>query len=63
MLLLAAKTLAALRGKDYLGPDEVQAMAPAAWRHRLVLRPEAEIEGQTSDDIIAAILASVAVPR
>lgn len=63
MLLLVSKTLAALRGKDYLGPDEVQAMAPSAWRHRMVLRPEAEIEGQTPDDIIAAVLASVAVPR
>ncbi|MBC7286600.1 MAG: MoxR family ATPase [Armatimonadetes bacterium] len=63
MLLLAAKTLAALRGKDYLGPDEVQAMAPAVWRHRLILRPEAEIEGQTPDDVIAAVIASVPVPR
>ncbi len=63
MLLLASKTLAALRGKDYLGPDEVQAMAAACWRHRLILRPEAEIEGQTPDDIIAAVLASVSVPR
>jgi MoxR-like ATPase len=63
MLLLAAKTLAALRGKDYLGPDEVQAMAPAAWRHRLILRPEAEIEGQTPDDLVRALIASVPVPR
>ncbi len=63
MLLLAAKTLAALRGKDYLGPDEVQAMAAPVWRHRIILRPEAEIEGQTADQIIAALLASVPVPR
>jgi MoxR-like ATPase len=38
-------------------------MAPAAWRHRLVLRPEAEIEGQTPDDIIRMLIASIAVPR
>jgi MoxR-like ATPase len=63
MLLLAAKTLAALRGKDYLGPDEVQAMVPAVWRHRLLLRPEAEIEGQKPDDILASVIASVPVPR
>lgn len=63
MLLLAAKTLAALRGKDYLGPDEVQAMALPAWRHRLILRPEVEIEGQTPDDVIRTIIASVPVPR
>ena len=63
MVLLAAKTLAALRGKDYVGPDEVQAMALPAWRHRLILRPEVEIEGQTPDDVIRTVIASVPVPR
>ena len=63
MLLLAAKTLAALRGKDYLGPDEIQAMAPATWRHRIILRPEAEVEGQRPDDVIASVIAAVPVPR
>lgn len=63
MLLLTAKVLAALRGRDYLIPDDVKEMAPPALRHRMVLRPEADIEGLTPDDIIARILAAVPVPR
>ena len=63
MLLLTAKVLAALRGRDYLIPDDVKHMAPSALRHRMVLRPEADIEGLTPDDIIARVLAAVPVPR
>lgn len=63
MLLLSAKVLAALRGRDYLIPDDVKQMAPPALRHRMVLRPEADIEGLTPDDIIAGVLAAVPVPR
>ncbi len=63
MLLRAAKALAALRGQDYLTPDEVKAIAPVVLRHRLILRPEAEIEGTRADDIIQNILAAVPVPR
>ncbi|MGD9495331.1 MAG: AAA family ATPase [Armatimonadota bacterium] len=63
MLLLASKVLAALRGRGYLIPDDVKQMAPPALRHRMVLRPEADIEGLTPDDIIARVLASVPVPR
>ena len=63
MLLRSAKTLAALRGRDYLTPDEVKAIAPAVLRHRLILRPEADIEGLSSDDIVQNILAAVPVPR
>jgi len=63
MLLLTAKVLAALRGRDYLIPDDVKQMAPPALRHRMVLRPEADIEGLTPDDIIARVLAAVPVPR
>ncbi len=63
MLLEAAKTLAALRGQDYLTPDEIKAIAPAVLRHRLILRPEADIEGLTADDIIQNVLAAIPVPR
>jgi MoxR-like ATPase len=45
MLLLASRVLAALRGRDYLIPDDVKQMAPPTLRHRMVLRPEADIEG------------------
>lgn len=63
MLLEASKVLAALRGRDFLTPDDVKDIAPATLRHRLVLRPEAEIEGLSADDVIASVLAAVAVPR
>jgi MoxR-like ATPase len=62
-LLAAARARAALRGAEWLTPDDVKAMAPAALRHRLVLRPEAELEGATADEFVAELLASVEVPR
>jgi len=63
MLLEASKVLAALRGRDFVTPDDVKAIAPAVLRHRLILRPEADIEGLTADDVIASILTAVSVPR
>ncbi len=63
MLLQTARVLAALRGRSYLIPDDVKEMAAATLRHRMVLRPEADIEGLTPDDIIARALAAVPVPR
>ncbi|MCL5038074.1 MAG: MoxR family ATPase [Chloroflexi bacterium] len=63
MLLGASKALAALRGKDYLTPDEVKFMSYPVLRHRLILKPEAEIEGVTADLVIGRILAQVEVPR
>jgi MoxR-like ATPase len=62
-LLAAARARAALRGAEWLTPDDVKVMAPAALRHRLVLRPEAELEGATADEVIAELLESVEVPR
>jgi len=62
-LLAAAKAGARLRGRAFVTPDDVAAMAPAALRHRLVLRPEAELERYRPDDAITAALASVPVPR
>ena len=63
MLLLVAKVLAALRGRGYLIPDDIKDMAPPALRHRMVLRPEADVEGLTADDIIRQVLDTVPVPR
>jgi MoxR-like ATPase len=62
-LLLASKALAALEGRDFVTPDDVRFLAPPALRHRVVLRAEAEIEGQTPDSAIARVLARVPVPR
>ena len=62
-LLAAARARAALRGAEWLSPDDVKAMAPAALRHRLVLRAEAELEGATPDDLVRELLETVEVPR
>jgi MoxR-like ATPase len=62
-LLAAARAAARLRGRAFVTPDDVAAMAPPVLRHRLVLRPEAELERYRPDDAIAAALASVPVPR
>jgi len=62
-LLTAAKTLAAMRGRGYITPDDVKSVARPALRHRLLLRPEAEIEGLTPDRVIDRLLTRVPVPR
>jgi MoxR-like ATPase len=62
-LLTAAKVYAALQGRDYLVPDDIKTLAPAVYRHRIILKPEAEIEGLTPDRAIERILGRVPVPR
>lgn len=62
-LLVAARTMAACRGRDFVTPDDIKELAPWVLRHRLRLRPEAEIEGGTPDETIMAILDSVEAPR
>ena len=62
-LLATARAWAWLTGRDYVTPDDVKALARPTFRHRIQLRPEAELEGTTPDGILEAILASVAVPR
>ncbi len=62
-LLLGARARAALAGRDYVTPDDVRGLAGAVLAHRLVLRPEFEIEGLTIDEVLARILEQVAVPR
>jgi MoxR-like ATPase len=61
-LLAAAKAWAWLNGFDAITPDHVQAMALPVWRHRLQLRPEAELEGISADAILRSILQQVQVP-
>ena len=61
-LLRAAKAWAWLSGRDFLTPDEVKAMARPVLRHRLLLRPEVELDGITTDRVLDGILGSVATP-
>ncbi len=62
-LLLAARASAALALRDFVTPDDVKRMASPVLEHRLVLRPEYEIEGLTERELIERILQQVAVPR
>ena len=62
-LMLVAKAVAATDGRDYLIPDDVKEAAPTVLRHRLVLRPEADLEGITSDQVVSEVLAAIAVPK
>jgi len=62
-LLATAKAWAWLSGRDYVTPDDVKALARPTLRHRVAVRPEAEMEGVTADGVLDSVLASVPVPR
>jgi MoxR-like ATPase len=62
-LLLASRAKAALAGRDFVTPDDARGLAAPVLAHRLVLRPEYEIEGLTIDEVVSRILEQVAVPR
>jgi MoxR-like ATPase len=63
MLATAARARAALDGRDYVLPDDVKALAPSALRHRVILSPAAEIDGQLVEDVIRDIVNRTEVPR
>ena len=62
-LLATSRAWAWLAGRDYVTPDDVKALAGPTLRHRMTLRPEAELEGVSVDAVLGAVLASVPVPR
>lgn len=62
-LAAAVRASAALAGRDYAIPDDVQGLVLPTLRHRIQLGPTAEIEGRTPDDVIQAILSRIEVPR
>ncbi len=62
-LLLGSRAYAVLSGRDFVTPDDVKIMTEPVLGHRLVLRPEYEIEGVTISEVIAKLLEQVAVPR
>ena len=62
-LLLAAKAIAAMDGRDYVVPDDVKQIAPAVLRHRVVLKPEADLEGVSAEQVVRDLLAAVEVPK
>jgi MoxR-like ATPase len=58
-----SKALAVMDGRDFVTPDDVKAAAPAVLRHRILLTPEAQVAAQTSEQVLAAVLSRVEVPR
>jgi MoxR-like ATPase len=61
-LLRVSRAAAMLAGRDFVTPDDVKGFAPAALRHRLILSPELDVEGRTTDDVLAAVLLRVPAP-
>jgi MoxR-like ATPase len=62
-LLLSSRANAAINGRDFVTPDDIKSMATPVLEHRLILRPEYEIEGLTVREVIENILKEIAVPR
>jgi MoxR-like ATPase len=62
-LLKAAQVIAASEGRAFVTPDDVKPMVAAVLRHRVMLHPDAQVQGVTADDRIEDILRSVPVPR
>jgi MoxR-like ATPase len=62
-VLKASKALAAMRGRDFVTPDDVTWLVPSVLRHRIILTPEKEMEGQRPEEIIENILKKIEVPR
>ena len=62
-ILRSAKANAAIKGRDFVTPEDIVEMAPHVLRHRIILTPEKEMEGITADDLIDNILKTVEVPR
>src|SRR6266851_607200 len=63
LLMLAARALAAFEGSEFVTPDHVKTLLAPAFRHRLILRPEAEVGGQTPDSVLEAVASRVVPPR
>jgi MoxR-like ATPase len=62
-MLKASKAVAAIRGRDFVTPEDIQFVAPHVLNHRLILTPEAEMEGVRPEEIIAEIIQMIEVPR
>jgi MoxR-like ATPase len=62
-MLRAAKATAAIRGRDFVTPDDIKEMASPVLRHRIILSPEKEMEGLTTDELVTSILKVIEVPR
>jgi MoxR-like ATPase len=62
-MMLVAKAIAATEGRDFMIPDDAKSAAPPVLRHRMLLKPEADLEGVTPDQVITELVAGIAVPK
>jgi MoxR-like ATPase len=62
-LINAAKALAAIKGRDFVTPEDIVQAAPPVLRHRIMLTPDREMEGVTPDDVITQIIQKIEIPR
>ncbi len=62
-IIKAAKAIAAIRGRDFVTPDDIQFVAVHVLNHRLIMTPEAEMEGFSTEDVITEIIKTLEVPR
>jgi MoxR-like ATPase len=62
-ILKTSKTIAAMRGRDFVTPEDIQTVTYPVLNHRIILTPEREIEGLSPEDIISEILQQIEVPR
>jgi MoxR-like ATPase len=62
-IINAAKAFAAIKGRDFVTPDDIIFITPAVLRHRVMLTPDKEMEGLTPDDIVAQIVQKIEIPR
>jgi MoxR-like ATPase len=62
-MMQVGKSIAAIEGRDFLIPDDIKTSAPPILRHRMMLKPEADLEGITADQIVAEVLSATAVPQ
>jgi MoxR-like ATPase len=62
-IINAAKAIAAIKGRDFVTPDDITYVAVPVLRHRIMLTPDKEMEGVTPDDVIAQIIQKIEVPR
>lgn len=62
-IMMSAKAIAAMQGRDFVTPDDIIEIATSVLRHRIMLTPEKEMEGGTEDDVIKEIIHSLEIPR
>ena len=62
-ILTSSKAIAAMRGRDFVTPDDVKFVAQHVLKHRIILTPEKEMEGITTKDVIKGIMEKIEIPR